>query len=85
MLFTWHILFAPEGIKVQRNYLIIWDQSHPSNGGQGGMPHPMRFSITADGTLNGGTLYYNSTGVTQAPAADYEDEYKALFLMNADE
>ena len=77
--------FAPEGIKVQRNYLIIWDQSHPSNGGQGGMPHPMRFSTTADGTLNGGTLYYNSTGVTQAPAADYEDEYKALFLMNADE
>ncbi|BCU95645.1 MAG: hypothetical protein CM15mV10_0140 [uncultured marine virus] len=49
------------------------------------MPHPMRFSTTADGTLNGGTLYYNSTGVTQAPAADYEDEYKALFLMNADE
>tara|TARA_B100000575_G_scaffold293729_1_gene306106 strand:- start:1564 stop:5739 length:4176 start_codon:yes stop_codon:yes gene_type:complete len=76
--------FAPQDIKVQQNYLIIWDQSHPSNN-QGGMQHPMRFSLTADGTLNGGTLYYNSTGISEAPAADYEDEYKPLFLMNPDE
>ena len=76
--------FAPQDIKVQQNYLIIWDQSHPSNN-QGGMQHPMRFSTTADGTLNGGTLYYNSTGISEAPAADYEDEYKPLFLMNPDE
>lgn len=76
--------FAPQDIKVQQNYLIIWDQSHPSNN-QGGMQHPMRFSTTADGTLNGGTLYYNSTGISEAPAADYENEYRPLFLMNPDE
>ena len=77
--------FAPEDIKVQRNYLIIWDQSDASN--QTPMQHPMQFSTTPDGPLNStpGTLYYNSTGVTQAPATDYEQEYQALFLMNADE
>ena len=77
--------FAPEDIKVQRNYLIIWDQSDESN--KTPMQHPMQFSTTPDGTLNStpGTLYYNSTGVTQAPATDYENEYQALFLMNADE
>ena len=48
---------APEDIKVKKNYLIIWDQSDSSN-----VSHPMQFSTTADGTLNGGTLYYNSTG-----------------------
>ena len=75
--------FAPQDIKVQRNYLIIWNQSDSSN--QTPMQHPMQFSTTADGTLNGGTLYYNSTGVTEAPATDYENEYQALFIMNADE
>ena len=47
----------------------------------------MRFSTTPDGPLNQnpGTLYYNSTGVTQAPAADYENEFRPVFLMNADE
>ena len=50
---------APEDIKVKKNYLIIWDQSDSSNSS-----HPMQFSTTADGTLNGGSLYYNSTGST---------------------
>ena len=45
---------APEDIKVKKNYLIIWDQSDSSNSS-----HPMQFSTTADGTLNGGSLYYN--------------------------
>ena len=75
--------FAPEDIKVQRNYLIIWDQSDASN--QAPMSHPMRFSTTADGTHNAGAVYYNSTGASGAPAADYENEYQALFIMNADE
>jgi len=48
---------APEDIKVKKNYLIIWNQSDSSNSS-----HPMQFSTTADGTLNGGSLYYNSTG-----------------------
>ena len=48
---------APENIKVKKNYLIIWNQADSSNSS-----HPMQFSTTADGTLNGGTLYYNSTG-----------------------
>ena len=74
---------APEDIQVQRNYLIIWDQSDDSN-----QNHPMRFSTTPDGPLNTstpGTIYYNSTGASGAPAADYENEYQALFIMNADE
>ena len=78
---------APEGIKVQRNYLIIWNQSdstnQPSDVHPGG--HPMQFSTTQDGLLNGGTLYYNSTGVTEAPSTDYEDEFRPIFIMNADE
>ena len=80
--------FAPENIQVQRNYVIIWDQSDPSNQPSGEMlGHPMQFSTTPDGTHNStpGTLYYNSTGVTQAPAADYENEYKSVFIMNPDE
>ena len=80
---------APENIRVQRNYQIIWDQSDPSNQPSDAHPngHPMRFSTTPDGPLNQnpGTLYYNSTGVTQAPAADYENEFRPVFLMNADE
>ena len=77
---------APENIKVQRNYLIIWNQSDSSNS-QGAQGHPMRFSTTPDGPLNQtpGTLYYKSTGVTEAPAADYENEYQPLFIMNQDE
>ena len=47
--------------------------------------HPMRFSTTADGTLNGGTLYYNSTGSSSAYAADYENSFRPIFIMNADE
>ena len=81
--------FAPEGIKVQRNYLIIWNQSDSSNGPSEAHPqgHAMQFSTTADGIHNTspGTLYYNSTGVSQAPAADYENEFAPIFLMNADE
>ena len=81
--------FAPEGIKVQRNYLIIWNQSDSSNGVSEAHPqgHAMQFSTTADGVHNAspGTLYYNSTGVSQASAADYENEFAPIFLMNADE
>jgi len=80
---------APENIRVQRNYLIIWNQQHISNQPseihtQG---HPMQFSTTQDGVLNQnpGTLYYNSTGDSLAPAADYENEFQPLFIMNADE
>ena len=74
---------APENIQVRANYLIKFNQSDASN--QAGAGHPIRFSATPDGTLNGGTLYYNSTGVSQAPAADYESIYAPLFLMNSDE
>ena len=50
----------------------------------------MHFSTTQDGPLNttaspAGTLYYNSTGVTQAPSADYENNFQPLFIMNGDE
>ena len=78
---------APENIQVQRNYLIRWNQSDASNQPSVDHPlgHPMQFSTTQDGLLNGGTLYYNSTGVSAAPAADYENEYQSIFIMNADE
>ena len=77
--------FAPENIKVQRKYLIIWNQSDSSN--QQGAGHQMQFSLTPDGIHNDtpGTLYYQSTGVSQAPAADYENEYAPIFIMNGDE
>ena len=77
---------APENIQVQRNYLILWNQSDPSNQ-EGALGHPMRFSTTQDGPLNQtpGTLYYKSTGLSEAPAADYENQYQVLFIMNADE
>jgi len=78
--------FSPENIKVQKNYVIIWDQSDMSNQhDHGSGAHPMRFSTTADGTLNGGTLYYNSTGSSGAYAADYENSFQPIFIMNADE
>jgi hypothetical protein len=78
--------FSPENIKVQRNYLIIWNQTDPSNNA-GGMQHPMHFSTTQDGVHNDtpGTLYYTSTGASSAPATDYENEFKPLFIMNDDE
>tara|TARA_B100000073_G_scaffold346603_1_gene358409 strand:- start:561 stop:4733 length:4173 start_codon:yes stop_codon:yes gene_type:complete len=75
--------FAPEDVKVKSNYLIIFNQSDSSN--QGGIGHPIRFSTTPGGTLNSGSLYYNSTGSSAAPAADYENQYGASFIMNADE
>lgn len=79
--------FAPENVRVQRNYLIVWNQTHSSNQPSDVHPHghPMQFSTTQDGLLNGGSLYYTSTGVTAAPSTDYENEYKPLFIMNADE
>tara|TARA_B100000965_G_scaffold404490_1_gene435361 strand:+ start:1457 stop:5596 length:4140 start_codon:yes stop_codon:yes gene_type:complete len=74
--------FAPENITVKRNYIINFNQSDSSNNN-----HPIRFSITPDGTHNDnpGTLYYRSTGASAAPAADYEDEYAPIFMMNEDE
>tara|TARA_Y100001970_G_scaffold183036_1_gene222591 strand:- start:9466 stop:13968 length:4503 start_codon:yes stop_codon:yes gene_type:complete len=79
--------FAPENIKVQRNYLIIWNQSDSTNQPSDHHPHghPMQFSTTQDGLLNGGSLYYKSTGITEAPSTDYENEFKPLFIMNGDE
>jgi hypothetical protein len=78
---------APENIKVQRNYLIIWNQTDATNqpSAHHAQGHPMQFSTTQDGLLNNGTLYYNSTGASSAPAVDYEDEFNPLFIMNADE
>ena len=78
---------SPEDIKVQRNYLIRWNQSDPSNspGNHHVDNHPMQFSTTQDGLLNGGSLYYNSTGASAAPSTDYENELQPLFIMNEDE
>ena len=74
--------FAPENITVKRNYLIKFNQSDSTNN-----THPIRFSTTADGTHNDtpGTLYYTSTGASSNPAADYENEYAPIFIMNEDE
>ena len=74
--------FAPENITVKQNYLIKFNQSDSTNN-----THPIRFSTTADGTHNDtpGTLYYTSTGASSDPAADYENEYAPIFIMNADE
>ena len=74
--------FAPENITVKQNYLIKFDQSDSTNNN-----HPIRFSTTADGTHNDtpGTLYYTSTGASSDPAADYENEYAPIFIMNEDE
>ena len=79
--------FAPENIQVQKNYVIIWDQSDPSNRPTSGAlsGHPMQFSTTQDGILNGGSLMYNSTGASGAMAADYENEFNPIFIMNEDE
>ena len=74
--------FAPENITVKRNYIINFDQSDSTNN-----THPIRFSRTPDGTHNDtpGTLYYTSSGASGAPAADYENEYAPIFMMNEDE
>ena len=74
--------FAPENITVKRNYIINFDQSDSTNNN-----HPIRFSTTPDGTHNDtpGTLYYTSSGASGAPAADYENEYAPIFMMNEDE
>ena len=74
--------FAPENITVKRNYIINFDQSDSTNNN-----HPIRFSRTSDGTHNDtpGTLYYTSSGASAAPAADYENEYAPIFMMNEDE
>jgi len=81
--------FAPENIQVPANYLIIWNQDNSSNqpSETHAFGHPMQFSTTQDGPLNSnpGTLYYNSTGLSEAPSADYENEFRPLFLMNSDE
>ena len=80
--------FAPEGIKVQRNYLIIWNQSDSSNVPQKHILKVMRCSsapLQMVFIIYQYNLYYNSTGVSQAPAADYENEFAPIFLMNADE
>ena len=75
---TWYL--APQNIRVPRNYLIIWNQSDPSNVG-----HQMQFSTTPDGLLNGGQLYLDTNQNPPAPAADYENEYQPLFIMNPGE
>ena len=74
--------FAPENITVKRNYLIRFNQSDSSNN-----THPIQFSTTPDGIHNNspGSVYYTSTGESSAPAADYENEYQPLFIMNQDE
>ena len=79
--------FAPEDIKVQANYLIIWNQSDASNGitATHTNGHPMQFSTTQDGLLNGGALYTNTSGSSNGWATDYENEFAPLFLMNSDE
>ena len=78
--------FAPENIQVRANDLIIFNQSDASNN-EGTNGHPIRLSTTADGPLNQspGTVYYQSTGVSQGPAADYETNFQTVFIMNSDE
>ena len=39
----------------------------------------------SDGTLNGGTLYYTSTGSSGNVVADYENSLQPWFIMNGDE
>ena len=78
--------FAPEDIRVQQNYQIIWDQSHPSNLAtplhtQG---HPMEFSTTTDGLLNGGELYYNDAPVNGV-LTNYDNTFRPEFILNKGE
>lgn len=81
--------FAPENIRVQKNYVIIWNQDDPTNQPNAQFPngHPMQFSTVQDGILNevGGNLYLNSTGESNAVGADYENPLKPIFIMNEDE
>ena len=78
--------FAPEDIKVQQNYQIIWNQSHPSNRPMPMHPqgHPMKFSTTQDGVLNGGELYYNDAPVNGI-LTNYDDEFQPEFILNRGE
>lgn len=84
---TWY--FAPQNIRVPANYLIIWNQIDPSNQPSemhsGG--HPMQFSTTPDGPLNQnpGVLYLNVNDQVNSPAADYENEFQPLLIMNSSE
>ena len=75
--------FAPENIQVKRNYLIRFNQSDSTNAQ--GIGHPIQFSTTADGLLNGGELYYGTSETPSAPGADYENEFQPLFIMNSGE
>ena len=78
--------FSPEDIKVQQNYQIIWNQSHPSNRPMPVHPqgHPMKFSTTQDGVLNGGELYYNDAPVNGI-LTNYDDEFQPEFILNRGE
>ena len=78
--------FSPENIKVQQNYQIIWNQSHPSNRPMPVHPqgHPMKFSTTQDGVLNGGELYYNDAPVNGI-LTNYDDEFQPEFILNRGE
>lgn len=84
---TWY--FAPQNIRVPANYLIIWNQIDSSNQPTELHPngHPMQFSTTPDGPLNQnpGELYLNVNDLVNSPAADYEDEFRPLFIMNSSE
>ena len=81
--------FAPENIRVKKNYVIIWNQDDITNQPNSLFPngHPMQFSTVQDGILNesGGNLYLNSTGESNAVGADYEKPLKPIFIMNEDE
>ena len=73
------IILLTENIQVKKDSIIIFNQTDSSNTG-----HPIQFSTTPNGPLNPspGTVYYNSTGVNGAPAADYENTQKPIFIMN---
>ena len=79
--------FAPENIRVKKNYVIVWNQEDASNrpSAEFANGHPMQFSTTQDGILNSGELYLNSTGDSNALAVDYENPFKTVFIMNEDE
>jgi len=77
---------APENIKVQQNYQIIWNQSDPSNLPMPIHPdgHPMLFSTTREGTLLGGQLYYNSAPVNGVKT-NYTNTFQPEFIMDLGE
>ena len=77
---------APENIKVQQNYQIIWNQSDPSNLPMPVHPdgHPMKFSTTREGTLLGGQLYYNSD-IVNGVKTNYTNTFQPEFIMDLGE